>query len=386
MRKFLEDLDELKEKGLLRKLSFIESSSGSQIRIKGKDHINFSSNDYLNLSGHKDIVKAAITALKKYGFGSGSSRLLSGSQFPHRMLEERLAKFKKTEAALLFNSGYSANTGIIPAITSSGDVILSDEFNHASIVDGARLSKAEVKIYRHGDVNHLERLLKASSRKGVSRRLIVTDTVFSMDGDIAPLNDIYRLAKRYDALLMVDDAHGTGVLGRKGRGTLEHLGIKGEKIIQMGTLSKALGCFGAFAAGSKDLINLLINRARSFVYSTSLPPAVAEASIKALDIVEHDSDERRRKLWKNRRRLFEGINKIGFNTLNSETPIIPLLIGDTKDALRVGNYLLRKGTFAPAIRPPTVPEGKSRIRFSVTAAHTDEDINRLLEILSKFEI
>jgi len=386
MHDFAEELKELENKGLLRKLSFIESSAGSHIKIKGKDFINFSSNDYLNLSGHQEIVKAAITALKKYGFGSGSSRLLSGSRLPHKKLEERISAFKKREAALVFNSGYSANTGIIPALAGSGDMILSDELNHASIVDGARLSNAGVKIYRHRDMNHLEKLLKTFYLSGKSKggqSLIVTDTVFSMDGDIAPLKDIVSLAEKYNALLMVDDAHGTGVLGKNGRGGLEHFGIKGENIIQMGTLSKAFGCFGAFVAGSKKLIDLLINRARSFIYSTSLPPAVAVACEKAIDIVEYESEERRRALWKNRSRLFEGLNKLGYDTLNSETQIIPVLIGYTENALRIGNYLFRKKIFAPAIRPPTVPDGKCRIRFSVTAAHTDEDIDMVLEILKR---
>ncbi|MBS1112076.1 MAG: bioF [Nitrospirae bacterium] len=389
MRDFAEDLKELEKMGLLRKLSFIESSVGSHIKIKGKDFINFSSNDYLNLSGHPEIVKAAITALKKYGFGSGSSRLLSGSRLPHKKLEERISAFKKTESALVFNTGYSANTGIIPAIAGSGDMILSDELNHASIVDGARLSKADVKIYRHRDMNHLEKLLNTFSLDGKSKDrqcLIVTDTVFSMNGDIATLKEIASLAENYNALLMIDDAHGTGVLGKNGRGGLEHFGIKVKKIIQMGTLSKAFGCFGAFAAGSKTLINLLINRARSFIYSTSLPPAVAEACVKAIDIVEYESGERRRSLWKRRQRLFEGLNKLGYDTLDSETQIIPVLIGDRENTLRIGDYLLRKKIFAPAIRPPTVPDGRCRIRFSVTAAHTDEDIDNVLESLNKYKI
>ena len=389
MRDFAEDLKELEKKGLLRKLSFIESSVGSHVKIKGKDFINFSSNDYLNLSGHPEIVKAAITALKKYGFGSGSSRLLSGSRLPHKKLEERISAFKKTESALVFNTGYSANTGIIPAIAGSGDMILSDELNHASIVDGARLSKADVKIYRHRDMKHLEKLLNTFSLDGKSKDrqcLIVTDTVFSMNGDIATLKEIASLAENYNALLMIDDAHGTGVLGKNGRGGLEHFGIKVKKIIQMGTLSKAFGCFGAFAAGSKTLINLLINRARSFIYSTSLPPAVAEACVKAIDIVEYESGERRRSLWKRRQRLFEGLNKLGYDTLDSETQIIPVLIGDRENTLRIGDYLLRKKIFAPAIRPPTVPDGRCRIRFSVTAAHTDEDIDNVLESLNKYKI
>ena len=381
------DLTELKKKSLLRKLTYIDSSIGSRITINGKRYINFSSNDYLGLSKDRRIVKAAAAALRKYGFGSGASRLLSGSYIPHKKLEEKIARFKGTEAALIFNTGYSANTGIIPALVGVQDTIFSDEFNHASIIDGARLSKAEIKIYRHGNMNHLEGLLKKSSK----RKLIVTDTIFSMDGDIAPLKDIVFLSKKYSAMLMIDDAHGTGVLGKTGRGGLEYFDIKAsassaQGIIQMGTLSKAFGCFGGFAAGSKDLIDFLINMARSFIYSTSLPPAIAEACIKAVDIVNSESDSLRKKLWANREKLYKGLKNLEYDTLNSETPIIPILAGDAGSALKMGNYLYKNKIFAPAIRPPTVPEGMCRIRFSVTAAHTDEDIDLVLERLDKFKI
>ena len=381
MREFVKALKELKEKKLLRKLSFIESSNGSKILIKGKQYINFSSNDYLGLSKHPEIIKASVTAIGKNGLGSGASRLLSGSCLPHKKLEERIAKFKKTESALIFNTGYAANTGIIPAAAGARCTIFSDELNHASIIDGARLSRAEIKIYKHRDVNHLEEQLKKSAGK----KLIVTDSVFSMDGDIAPLKEIAFLSKRYGAILMIDDAHGTGVLGKNGRGALEHLGIRADNIIQMGTLSKALGCFGAFAAGSKDLTDLLINRARSFIYSTSLPPAIAEAGIKAIDIVDFKSSQLRKKLWHNRERLYAGLKNSGYNTFNSETPIIPIFAGDVKNALKLSAYLYKNKIFAPAIRPPTVPEGNCRIRFSVTAVHTDEDINMLLEVLKKYK-
>lgn len=381
------DLTELKKKSLLRKLTYIESSIGSRITINGKRYINFSSNDYLGLSKDRRIVKAAAAALRKYGFGSGASRLLSGSYIPHKKLEEKIARFKGTEAALIFNTGYSANTGIIPALVGVEDTIFSDEFNHASIIDGARLSKAEIKIYRHRDMNHLEGLLKKSSK----RKLIVTDTIFSMDGDIAPLKNIVFLSKKYGAMLMIDDAHGTGVLGKTGRGGLEHFDIKAsassaQGIIQMGTLSKAFGCFGGFAAGSKDLIDFLINTARSFIYSTSLPPAIAEACIKAVDIVNSGSRSiGREKLWANREKLYQGLKNLGYDTLNSETPIIPILAGDARSALKIGSYLFKWKIFAPAIRPPTVPEGMCRIRFSVTAAHTDNDIDLVLERLDKFK-
>ena len=381
MKEFEEELKELKDKGLLRKLSYLESSDKAEISINGQRYINFASNDYLGLSGHPQIVNAAVTSLRKYGFGSGASRLLSGSYVPHKKLEDRIAKFKRTGAALVFGTGYSANTGIIPALAGSGDTVLSDELNHASLIDGARLSKAKTKIYRHCNTNHLEELLKKSS----GRKLIVTDTVFSMDGDISPLTDIVALSKKYNALLMIDDAHGTGVLGRSGRGGLEHYGIKSGDIIQIGTLSKAFGCFGGFAAGSRNLIDFLINRARSFIYSTSMPPAVAEACIEAIDMVDFSSNNLRKRLWSNRQRLYIGLKNLGYDTLASKTPIIPLLAGSTADTVRIGNFLRRKKIFAPAIRPPTVPEGKCRIRFSVTAAHTDDDIDRVLECLNKIK-
>ncbi|MBI5056640.1 MAG: 8-amino-7-oxononanoate synthase [Nitrospirae bacterium] len=384
MKWFGVELQALKKENLLRKLTCIGPSHGPKILINGQTFINFSSNDYLGLSGHPEIVRAAAGALKEYGLGSGSSRLLSGTYTPHEKLEARIAKFKRTEAALVFNTGYAANTGTIPAIAGDDALIFSDELNHASIVDGVRLSKADVKIYKHRDVNNLESLLKKNCKsRSIKRRLIITDTIFSMDGDIAPLKDILSFCEKYDALLMIDDAHGTGVIGKTGRGALEHFNIRSNRVIQMGTLSKAAGCFGAFVAGPTDLINLLISKARSFIYSTSLPPAITEASTKAIDIVENESGQRRNKLWKNRLRLSEGLKGLGFDTLNSETPIIPVLIGDTKKTLKAGGYLFKEKIFAPAIRPPSVPEGKCRLRFSVTSAHTDKDIDRVLESLRK---
>ncbi|MDH4028195.1 MAG: 8-amino-7-oxononanoate synthase [Nitrospirota bacterium] len=378
------ELKALRKKDLLRKLTCVESSDPPYVVVDGHTYINFSSNDYLGLSVHKDIVKAASAAMKKYGFGSGASRLLSGTLPPHKELEERTAGFKKTGAALLFNSGYAANTGIIPALVGKGCVIFSDELNHASIIDGARLSGADVKIYRHRDADHLGSLLKkCSGTASVKRRLVITDTVFSMDGDIAPLKDIAMLSDKFGVMLMVDDAHATGVLGKTGRGALEHFSIRPDSIIQMGTFSKALGCFGAFAAGEKGLIGLLINRARSFMYSTALPPAVAAAAAEAIDIVEHRSTGTRKRLWKNRQRLSDGLKALGFDTLGSETPIVPVLVGTADAALKVSKYLRRSGIFAPAIRPPTVPEGKCRIRFSVTAAHRHEDIDLVLECMRR---
>ena len=385
MKEFNNELSRLREQNLLRKLTCIASSHGSEISIDGKTYINFSSNDYLNLSHHPRILNTAITALKKYGLGSGSSRLLSGTFIPHVTLEGRIANYKKTQAAIVFNTGYAANAGTLPVLAGTDALVFSDELNHASIVDGLRLAKAKVKIYKHKDVDYLAHLLKSSSKnENIRRRLIITDSVFSMDGDIAPLPDIVYLCEKYDAFLMIDDAHATGVLGKTGRGGLEHFGIKNnERIIQMGTLSKAVGCFGAFVAGSRNLIDLLVSRARSFMYSTSLPPATAEACVMALHIIESGSGERRKKLWRNRQRLCKGLQDLGYDTLRSETPIIPVLAGDIKKALKISGHLYRERIFAPAIRPPTVPEGKCRIRFSVTSAHTNEDIDRLLEALWK---
>jgi len=297
-----------------------------------------------------------------------------------------VARFKKTESALVFNTGYAANTGIIPVITGSDSIIFSDELNHASIVDGTRLSKAEVEIYMHRDMNHLDALLKKSLWGAVNKsRIVITDTVFSMDGDIAPLKEIDTLCRKYDATLMIDDAHGTGVLGKTGRGAFEHCGVSGKKSIQMGTFSKAAGSFGAFVSGSADLINILINRSRSFIYSTALPPAIASINIEAIDIIERRSVQKRRRLWKNREQLYQGLHELGFNTLHSETPILPVFTGDVRETNRLSKYLFNHYIYAPAIRPPTVPDGQCRVRFTVTAGHNEDDIDRLLDILKKYK-
>ena len=378
------ELKELKEKKLLRKPVCIESSHGPKIVINGKTYTDYSSNDYLNLSEHPAVIKAAANALKNMTLGSGASRLLSGTYTSHKLLEKRIAKFKGTQSAVLFNSGYSANTGIIPALTDKETLILSDELNHASIIDGTRISRATVKVYRHCDLEHLKLLLKKGhTDRRFKKLMVVTDTVFSMDGDIAPLDVINTLCEKYDAFLMIDEAHATGVIGDTGRGGLEYYGIRSKRIIQMGTLSKAFGCYGGFTACTKEIEELLVSRARSFIYSTSLPPALCEAGIKAIDVVEKRSKGLREKLWKNRDRLFNGLNDLGYNTLYSETPIIPVVVGSTKDALKMAKRLYREMIFVPAIRPPTVTEGKCRLRFSVTSGHTNEDIDHALEILSK---
>jgi 8-amino-7-oxononanoate synthase len=359
---FHEKLKILKEKRLLRDIKDRTSPQGPKIKIGGKEYINFSSNDYLGLSDN-------------YGYGPASSRLLSGGSILHKKLEDELAKFKDTESALVFNSGYSANIGIIPAISDKNSVILSDELNHASIIDGCRLSKAKTIIYRHKDLSHLEDLIK---KEHANSKIVMTDTVFSMDGDIAPLNDIYNICMENNVILYIDDAHGTGVLGN-GRGALSHFDIKPVSwIIQMGTLSKALGSFGAFVTGSKDVIEWILNTARSFIFSTALPSCVVAASLAALELIEEDPELIKR-LWTNRQKLVKYIKDINLNITESETPILALKTGNVKNTLRISRYLIEKGIFVPAIRPPTVME--PRLRISVTASHTDDDIERLIRAL-----
>jgi 8-amino-7-oxononanoate synthase len=375
-----EELRHLAARGLLRSPVSLSSPQGIYIEINGSSYLNFSSNDYLNLSSHPSVLKAAYAALRKYGFGAGSSRLLSGTMSPHMELEAEIARFKRTEVAIVFGSGYAANVGTIPAIADRSAVVFSDELNHASIIDGIRLSGAEKQIYRHRDMDDLEKLLKIFKRR--SRKIVITDTVFSMDGDIAPLEDISYLARKYGAMMMTDDAHALGVLGENGRGGLEHFGIEDEDVIQMGTLSKAAGCMGGYVAGSKSLRALLVNRARSFMYSTASPPAAAAAASAAIEVINSRSKTRRKKLSANSDRLRKGLKGAGFNTLGSETQIIPILAESVKNAMRISELLMRNGVFAPAIRPPTVPEGACRIRFSVTAGHKTDDIDRLVNLFS----
>jgi glycine C-acetyltransferase/8-amino-7-oxononanoate synthase len=375
---FKKELAQLEHRHLLRKPRVIDSYDGPWVTIAGRSLLLMCSNDYLGLANHPSLVQAASAAMKLYGFGAGASRLVSGTSALHRELEDRIAQFKGTESAILFNSGYAANTGIIPALAGDGDIILSDGLNHASIIDGCRLSRALVAVYRHRDMSHLEDLLKKNGAAG--RRLIVTDGVFSMDGDVAPLPDLVLLSEKYDALLMVDDAHATGVMGKTGRGTAEHFGFTGRVHIQMGTLGKALGSFGAFAAGNRDIIDILMNRARSLVYSTALPPAVCSASIAALAEIEREP-ERRERLWKNRERFAAGLRSIGISIGNSDTPIIPLIIGDSAMTLQAGKRLFDDGVYAAAIRPPTVAENTSRIRMTLLATHSDDDIDSVIDVL-----
>ncbi|HET6514576.1 MAG TPA: 8-amino-7-oxononanoate synthase [Thermodesulfovibrionales bacterium] len=380
---FSERLKELEMQRLRRSVKDRSDVQSSHICLDGRECINFGSNDYLGLSGNEDLCRAAEDAMKEFGFGSGASRLLAGGTVVHGRLEEEIARYKGSEAALLFNSGYSANTGTIPSISEAGDVIFSDELNHASIIDGCRLSKAATVIYRHRDIDDLDELMEREmlrNGKGKAGRFIViTDTVFSMDGDIAPLDRISEVCRRYNAVLYLDDAHGTGVLG-SGKGALSHFGIAPEPwMIQMGTFSKALGSYGAFVAGTEDVIRWITNRARSFMFSTALPACIAAASLKALEILKGRPYLRER-LLSNRDRLLKGLREAGYVT-GSETPIIPLRLGEIDRTIAASEYLFSEGIYVPAIRPPTVR--KPRLRITVTASHTDEDIDRLLEALGE---
>ncbi len=374
------EIDDLKEKGLYRTLKVIEETQYPVARIDGKELILFSSNDYLGLAGHPEMIKSSVEATKRFRTGSGSSRLLSGTIELSRILEKRIAEFKGCEEGIVFSTGYMTNLGVITSLAGKDDAAIIDKLNHASIIDGCKLSGAQLRAYPHKDMKKLEEIL--SSSMNFRRRLIITDGVFSMDGDIAPLKDIVQLADKYGAIVIVDDAHGTGVLGKTGRGILEHFEMKGDSIIQMGTFSKALGSLGGYVVGSHTLIDLLRNKARQFIYTTALPPGVLAASIAAIEVIEREP-EQRSLLWSNTERFREGLKKSGFNTMESSTPIIPILTGDEEKTMRLSNGLYEEGIYAPGIRPPTVPHGMGRVRFSVTALHTEEHLKKAQDALEK---
>ncbi len=380
---FDEELKDLDRRNLLRNTLVVGSRQGSRVSIDGRELLLFCSNDYLGLASHPALVQAAAGAMERFGFGSGASRLVSGSSPLHRELEEALARFKSAEDAVLFNSGYTANTSLIPAIASEGDAIFSDSLNHASIIDGCRLSRARTFVYRHRDAGHLEDLLKKQNKRA-GRKLIVTDGVFSMDGDIAPLPGIIAAAERYGAIIMLDDAHASGVLGEQGRGTAEHFNLEGRVQVQMGTLGKAFGSFGAYAAGDRSLIAYLRNKARGYIYSTALPPAVCAASLAAVSIIRSEP-ERREQLWKNRQKFVQGLGALGISAAPSESPIIPLVIGDAGRTLEASRLLFEEGIFASAIRPPTVPDGTSRVRVTLTAVQSEDDIDQALGAFSRLK-
>lgn len=372
---FEDQLDKLAGQGHLRRLRCLESDPGCVITLNGRSAILMASNNYLGLATHPQLKQAAIAATEKYGVGAGASRLVSGTLVPHRMLESALAKFKGTDAALVFGAGYLANIGLIPALIGTGGLIMADRLCHASLIDGCRLSGAELRVFRHRDTAHLTSLL--AKRPSKKPTVIVTDGVFSMDGDLAPLPELADVAERFEARLVVDDAHGTGVMGTYGRGTLEHFGVEERIPFHMGTLSKALGTSGAYVAGPESLIQYLVNTARSFIYTTAPPPATAAAALAAVDLVQSDP-ERRTRLWSNRARLLSGLTALGYRLAPSESPILPVLIGDAEKTVQLADRLLELGVYAPAIRPPTVTKGTSRIRTTVTSEHTHDQLDTVL--------
>jgi glycine C-acetyltransferase len=352
----------------------------------GKKVINLASNNYLGLTTHPKLREAAIDAVKKYGAGSGAVRTIAGTMKIHMELEEKIARFKNVEACVVFQSGFTANAGTVSSVLGKGDWIVSDELNHASIIDGARLSRASIKVFRHKDVAHAEELLKEIKNEP-GRKLVITDGVFSMDGDIGPLPGLCEVAEKYGAIMMVDDAHASGVLGRNGRGTIDHFNVHGRVDIQVGTLSKAIGVLGGYVCGTKDLIDFLFHRARPFLFSTSHPPAVAAACIAAFDILEQEP-ERIEKLWENTRYFKQELGNLGFNiggvnTPPSETPITPVIIGDGKLAMDFSRELFKEGVMATGIAFPTVPEGKARIRTIMTATHTRDELDQALETMKR---
>jgi len=374
------ELESLSQLGLYRGLRQVEGEQGPVLRVDGKEVLNFCSNNYLGLANHPALRAAAKEAIDRYGCGSGASRLISGNMRLHEELEEKIARFKGTEAALVFNSGFQANVGLLSTLAGEGDVILSDALNHASIIDGCRLSKARVVVYPHFDLTRLEDELKKAPAK--SRKLIVTETIFSMDGDEAPLAEIADLAERYGAMVMVDEAHATGLFGPNGAGIVSKLGLGGRIPVQMGTLGKALGGFGAYVAGSQALRELLINRCRSFIFTTSLPPAVMAMALAAVTLVEREP-QRRLALWHNARALKEGLHRLGFSPGESQSQILPLVIGDAEKCMAFSERLLQKGLFAQGIRPPTVPPGTSRLRITLMATHTHEHLHKALKIFEE---
>lgn len=370
------ELETLKAQGLYRFCRRVEETRGGRIRLEGRWHVHLASNNYLGLSVHPRVVAAANEATERFGTGAGSARLIGGTLSLHEALEEELAAFKQAEACLVFPTGYMANLGTVTALVGPGDLVIGDELNHASLVDACRLSRAIFRIFPHRD---LQRLSEALEKRGsrYRRALIVTEGLFSMDGDQSPLAEMAQIARRFEAWLLVDDAHGTGVLGEGGRGSLAQSGVSPEGILQMGTLSKALGSLGGFLAGPREVIEILRNRARSFIYTTALPASCVAAAREALRVLQEEPVWRER-LWENIRFWTEGLRRLGVRVLSQGSPIVPVWVGSNEGAMAAAQALLEAGVFAPGIRPPTVPTGSARVRTSVTAMHSREDLELAL--------
>ena len=378
-----DQLNELRAKGVAPKLRVLEGEQKAVCTFDGKEIINLASNNYLGLTTHKALRKAALEAVRKYGAGAGAVRTIAGTMRIHMDLEEQIARFKNVEACVVFQSGFTANAGTVSAVLGKDDLIISDELNHASIIDGCRLSKAAIKVFKHKDVQDCERILQENAN-WTGHKLLITDGVFSMDGDIAPLPQLCDLAEKYNCIMMVDDAHASGVLGRGGRGTIDHFQCHGRVHIQVGTLSKAIGAMGGYVCGSRDLIEFLYLRARPFLFSTSHPPATVAACQAAFALLDSPAGEKLvKKLWANTKFFKRELKKRGFRFEGSETPIIPIHVGDAAKAFEFSQKLFEAGVFAPAVGYPIVAEGKARLRAMVSAAHKREQLVRAADILAE---
>ncbi|MCY4131622.1 MAG: 8-amino-7-oxononanoate synthase [Nitrospira sp.] len=380
LRDLKQEIKHLETRHLRRQLRIVESPSDPTITIEGRRFISMASNNYLGLANHPRVKQAAIEAIEQWGVGAGAARLMSGTMTPHHQLEQDLARFKQVEAALTFGTGYTTNLGLIPALIDRDGLILADRYCHASLIEACRLSKARLRVFHHNDAEHLESLLKKRDR--ARSALVVTEGVFSMDGDLAPLPDLLALCRQHEATLVIDDAHGTGVMGTNGRGTVEHFGVNPQDLIQMGTLSKAIGTSGGYVAGPASLKEYLINTSKAFIYTTAQPPAIAAAASTAIRIIQ-DEPARRERLRTNRNALHAALTGLGFQLTDTQSPILPIIVKSPERAVEMSQALYEAGIYVPAIRPPTVPKHSSRLRLTVSSEHTQEQLENVVNAFRK---
>ncbi len=378
LRDFKQEIKNLEMRHLHRQTRIVESPSDTTITIEGRRFISMASNNYLGLANHPEVTQAAIEAIEQWGVGAGAARLISGTMAPHHQLERDLAQFKQVEAALTFGTGYTTNLGLIPALIDRDGLILADRYCHASLIEACRLAKATLRVFHHNDAGHLEKLLKKRDRARPA--LVVTEGVFSMDGDLAPLPDLLALCRQHEATLVVDDAHGTGVMGKNGQGTVEHFGLNPRDVIQMGTLSKAIGTSGGYVAGPAALKDYLINTAKAFIYTTAQPPAIAAAASAAIRIIQREP-ARRERLRTNRNTLHAALTDLGFQLTDTQSPILPIIVKSPERAGEMSQALYEAGVYVPAIRPPTVPKHSSRLRLTVSSEHTQEQLENVVRSL-----
>ncbi len=378
VRDFSRDVHAAETRHLRRRLCVVESPAEPTITIEGRPFISMASNNYLGLANHPAVKQTAAEAIARWGVGAGAARLMAGTMTPHEQLEHALARFKRVEAVLTFGTGYTTNIGLLPALMDRRGLILADRFCHASLIQACRLSNAALRVFHHNDAGHLDTVL---TKRGKARpTLVVTEGVFSMDGDLAPLPELLTVCRRHDAALLVDDAHGTGVMGEHGRGTVEHCGVNPGDVLQMGTLSKAIGASGGYAAGTASLKDYLINTSKAFIYTTAAPPAIAAAATAALRVI-HAEPERRARLWDNRRSLHAALKDTGFQLTDTQSPILPVIVKSPEAALKLSRALYDAGVYVPAIRPPTVPGHSSRLRLTVSSEHTKEQLEQVVKAL-----